>query len=158
MFLQPCFSNSLLRFGALFGVGSSQGPRLLFFSAAASRLDRKITITNSLVSEPTAARIAGRGAPALRLETIAFDAVGNFDTPPWACFVIQVRILHKFQKYFCSCFVVHGVFEQGAWDGALLGYNFAAVSKCGAGQRKFRPSRCRGCDRVAWNSSGHSPG
>src|SRR5580700_6106505 len=49
MFLQPCFSNSLLRFGVLFGVGSSQGPRLLFFSAAASRLDlrlKSITKTN----------------------------------------------------------------------------------------------------------------
>jgi cystathionine gamma-synthase len=41
--------------------------------------NRKITITNSLASEPTAARIIGRGAPALRLETIAVRAGAETD-------------------------------------------------------------------------------
>jgi cystathionine gamma-synthase len=41
--------------------------------------NRKITITSPLGSEPTAARIIGRGAPALRLETIAVRAGAETD-------------------------------------------------------------------------------
>lgn len=40
---------------------------------------RKISITKSLGSEPAAARIAGRGTPALRLETIAVRAGAEID-------------------------------------------------------------------------------
>src|SRR5438105_10362833 len=41
--------------------------------------DGKISITSSLSSEPAAARIAGRGAPALRLETIAVHSGADID-------------------------------------------------------------------------------
>ena len=41
--------------------------------------DGKISITSSLSSEPAAARIAGRGAPALRLETIAVHSGAEID-------------------------------------------------------------------------------
>ncbi|HKD71146.1 MAG TPA: PLP-dependent transferase, partial [Candidatus Acidoferrum sp.] len=42
--------------------------------------NRKITISNSLVAEHNAKRIIGRGAPALRLETIAVRAGAEIDT------------------------------------------------------------------------------
>jgi len=41
--------------------------------------NRKITITSSLASEPTTARIVGRGGSALRLETIAVRAGAEAD-------------------------------------------------------------------------------
>src|SRR6516162_11524809 len=41
--------------------------------------NRKITISNSLVREHNAKRIIGRGAPALRLETIAVRAGAEID-------------------------------------------------------------------------------
>jgi len=41
--------------------------------------DRKILITNSLGSEPTTTRVAGRGTPVLRLETIAVRAGAELD-------------------------------------------------------------------------------
>ncbi len=42
--------------------------------------NRKIRITSSLASEPTTARIIGRGSPALRLETIAVRAGAETDS------------------------------------------------------------------------------
>jgi cystathionine gamma-synthase len=56
----------------------SMGAPLRFWGAGMSD-NRKVTITSSLASEPTGARIAGRGTPALRLETIAVRAGAETD-------------------------------------------------------------------------------
>jgi hypothetical protein len=87
MFLQPCFSNSLLRFGALFGEVPSQGPRLLFSNAAASRLDLRLksvfsgpngsdfVLAVAVISENRQRRIRSvRCPPRLGTKTRARDA------------------------------------------------------------------------------------